>query len=500
MMNERLERLQHVHERVTNAEELRGSGQLDKAAAILVPLSEKQPDCWGVVYTLALVRYDQRDFPTACSLLVKADFLNPDDALTLAMLGRTCLALRDMWRAERYISAAVTLDPQDVAVRLAVAARLQAEGQYDLAVEAFRAILAICPNDLDMAIGLGSCLRASGHAAEAAALLDPLVSRNRLVVLQELARLPYGISTVDLLAEAAKFPRPDDPSRHEVEMALAFVCAEVLHKAGRTTEACAAIRDANVRVLAGTGFDPARHRKGTRTAEVDLATDLARLPVAEPDPAVPISLFVLGTSRSGKTTLEGLLTSHPSVYAGGENHYLSAAVSTSLQAAGFLPETNLACLPIQLQDEFRRRYWLAWRRRAGAAKVFVTTAPGFIHQAARLAAILPNVRFALIGRNADDVRFRMLLKRYANGYLYASDAVAARDHIDSYARLADLLAEARPGMVHRISYEAMIADPEAVRAGLLGFLGLSDAGLAPSPQLPDDRGAAAPYASLLAGG
>ena len=78
--------------------------------------------------------------------------------------------------------------------------------------------------------------------------------------------------------------------------------------------------------------------------------------------------------------------------------------------------------------------------------------------------------------------------------------MAARDHIDSYARLADLLAEARPGMVHRISYEAMIADPEAVRAGLLGFLGLSDAGLAPSPQLPDDRGAAAPYASLLAGG
>jgi hypothetical protein len=117
-----------------------------------------------------------------------------------------------------------------------------------------------------------------------------------------------------------------------------------------------------------------------------------------------------------------------------------------------------------------------------------------------LAAILPNVRFALIGRNADDVRFRMLLKRYANGYLYASDAVAARDHIDSYARLADLLAEARPGIVHRISYEAMIADPETTRAGLLGFLGLSDAGLAPAPQLPDDRGAAAPYASLLAGG
>lgn len=125
-----------------------------------------------------------------------------------------------------------------------------------------------------------------------------------------------------------------------------------------------------------------------------------------------------------------MLTSHPSVYAGGENNYLSAAGSASLQAAGFLPETNLACLPIQLQDAFRRRYWLAWRRRAGAAKVFVTTAPGFIHQAARLAAILPNVRFALIDRHADDVRFRMLLKRYANGNLHASDALAARNQFD----------------------------------------------------------------------
>ena len=117
-----------------------------------------------------------------------------------------------------------------------------------------------------------------------------------------------------------------------------------------------------------------------------------------------------------------------------------------------------------------------------------------------MAAILPNVGFALIDRNADDVWFRMLLKRYANGYLYASDGLAARDHIDSHARLADLLAEARPGMVHRISYEAMIADPETARAGLLGFVGLSDAGLAPAPLLPDDGGAAAPYASLLAGG
>lgn len=76
----------------------------------------------------------------------------------------------------------------------------------------------------------------------------------------------------------------------------------------------------------------------------------------------------------------------------------------------------------------------------------------------------------------------------------------ARDHVESYARLADLLAKARPELVHRISYEAMIANPEAARAGLLGFLGLSDAGFAQAPLLPDDRGVAAPYAALLAHG
>lgn len=499
-MDRRLARLQHVHERVTTAEDLRLTGQPAAAAAILGPLAEQHADCWGVIYTFALVRYDQRDFRAACSLLIKADFLNPDDPLTLAMLGRTCLALRDMVRAERYISAAGVIDPQDVAVRMAVAAWLQAEGQYDLAIEGFRAILAMCPDDLDMAIGLGTCLRASGRFVEAAAMLDPLVGRNRLAVLQELARLPRGVSTVDLLAEAARFPRPDDPSRHEVDTALAFVRAEALHKAGRTAEAWAAIRDANTRVLAGTGFDPARHQQDTRAAEADLAADLARLPVAKPNSEVPVSLFVLGPSRSGKTTLERLLTPHPDVCAGGENICLSGAVRTSLQAAGFLPETSLSCLPTQLHDDFRRRYWRALRRRAGVAGVFVTTAPGLIHQAARVPALLPNVRFVLIGRDADDVRFRMLLKRYANGNLHASDAVAARNHIESYARLADLLAEARPGLVHRMSYEAMIADPEAARARLLGFLGLSDAGLAPAQMLPDDRGVATPYAALLAGG
>lgn len=56
MMDRRLARLQHVHERVTAAEDLRLTGQLAEAAAALGPLAEQHADCWGVIYTLVLVR------------------------------------------------------------------------------------------------------------------------------------------------------------------------------------------------------------------------------------------------------------------------------------------------------------------------------------------------------------------------------------------------------------------------------------------------------------
>jgi hypothetical protein len=143
----------------------------------------------------------------------------------------------------------------------------------------------------------------------------------------------------------------------------------------------------------------------------------------------PFSLFIIGASRSGKTTLERLVGTLPRTKRGYEGRLVERAVKRASQLSGLLTLTNPNDLPQSLDDEFRRFYLEELRDVASGAKIFTNTHPGMIHGAGRIAAALPNSRFVFVKRDPNDIALRILGKKYKSGNHYAYDIKTVFDYM-----------------------------------------------------------------------
>ena len=140
---------------------------------------------------------------------------------------------------------------------------------------------------------------------------------------------------------------------------------------------------------------------------------------------------------------------------------METAVRRTFQAAGLLTHRMFAELPSRLDSECREIYLEELARRAGSAAVFTNTHPARLHDAARVAAAIPNVRFILIKRNLEDNILRIYMQKYTVGHADSYDLKAIREGLAWYHEMIDLLAAKLPDIARVITYEDMVADPPA---------------------------------------
>ena len=104
------------------------------------------------------------------------------------------------------------------------------------------------------------------------------------------------------------------------------------------------------------------------------------------------------------------------------------------------------------------------KRRAGTAAVFTNTDPDRILEAAKFAQIIPNVRFAFLKRNPEDLTLRIFMKKYASGNAHAYDLAAIRRYISWYHQFIDqFLAAKFPKISLVVQYEDLIENPAKIR-------------------------------------
>jgi hypothetical protein len=218
---------------------------------------------------------------------------------------------------------------------------------------------------------------------------------------------------------------------------------------------------------------------------------------APADTQRPISLFILGPSRSGKTTMERLMTAFEGVKPGYENPIVENAIRRTFQGAGLLTRGFFEMLPPQLYPQCREIYLEELGRRAGSARVFTNTHPARISDAPLIASVFPNVRLLFIKRDLEDTVLRIYFSRYTAGNAYAYDLAAAREHVLWYHQMIDLMAAKLPGLVRIVRYEDMIADPSSALRVAAELCGLPMPNKLPGP-LGDDRGCAEPYRQFMA--
>jgi tetratricopeptide (TPR) repeat protein len=492
--------LRATREQLQQAEQLRLRGELDRARAICEPLVARHADYFGALHTLGMIYADKGNFPMALGLLVRAAMLNPRSWTTLTALSGIYLRLGAGEMAAHTLEQARSIKPQDAGILMTLGEIYRERREYELARNAYREALALEPDMDAAAVGLGASCNDLGQYEEAAQVFEGFIRRGirSLGMLFELNLVPLSLVSVDILDEVGKVVRGQGEDQTDFEASVAFIRAAWLDKTSRHAEAWQQLVPAN----------EAMHR--ARQAELRDLTGLQHASLASLREAAlevaagsagdgkrTISLFILGPSRSGKTSLETLLGTLDGVKRGYENPIVENAVRRTFQSAGFLNTADFAALPAQFYALCRDIYLDDLARRTGPARVFTNAHPAHIHNVGRIAAALPDARFIFVKRSLEDNALRIYMRKYKVGNPYAYDLKSIREHLAWYHQMIDLLVAKLPGISRVIHYEDMVADPAAALRAAAELCGLP-AAEGRLPTLGDDRGCAAPYRELMA--
>jgi tetratricopeptide (TPR) repeat protein len=368
--------------------------------------------------------------------------------------------------------------------------------EFELARDTLRQALTLDAGLHVAAIELGLCYSQLGQHVEAAEVFEGLLKRGvrSLEVLFAINQLPPSLVRIDVLDQLDKLVPDPDADKAEFDNATAFIRATALDKLGRHAEAWDILVPANRKVFQHKQEELAELAERRRRCIAQLRQNPIQ---AKGDSKGTISLFIVGASRAGKSTMEWLVSALDGVKRGYEHAIVQIAVRRAFQRAGLLTSSRFEILPPALEPACRELYLEELERRAGPAKVFTNTSPECVFDARRIAGVFPNVRFILVKRNLDDTLLRIYMRKYASGNAYAFDLNAIREHLTWYDELIDALARTFPDISRVIRYEDMVAEPSAARRLVADLCGLSVTDV-PLTSIGDDRGCAEPYRQFIA--
>ena len=493
------ERIKDAYRRLSEADKLRKSGKLSAAIRQFESLIEEFPDYAAALHMLGLAHMARQNYWAALSLFMRAAMLNPDDWAILGSLSQAYLSLGANEMASHTLERARAVKGDDPEIDYTIGLIYERQREYELAVDALdRSVDRKSDNPMAY-YALGRCLVHLGDLKRAAAAFDRCHELNPewLQPVSAMAQLPEGLARFDVSSalKAASADKSEDVDT--IKIRTAFAKANLLHREGRYDEAWAELEKANG-PPAARYEEPISNRANMRKAAVDMAKSLRPAnPLPSDDPDLPVSLFILGTSRSGKTTLERILGELPGVKRGYENPIIDNTVRSTSQSAGILTINNLVGLPEFLDQRFAEAYSKDLRRRAEASKVFTNTNPGRIDEVGRLINTVPNMRFVFIKRDHADTALRIYMKHYReDSNVYAYDLQSTFAEITWYHQMIDIWQNSFSKHCLTVEYEDMVADPAAMVRRIASFCGLQaeSVGIA---AIGDDRGCAAGYSAHL---
>lgn len=450
------------------------------------------PDYVAALQTLGLVLAEQNDHAGALAPLSKAVMLCPVDWKLLTALSATNLKLRNTNAAMIHLDLARKLNPGDPHIWLLLGEAHRQERDYEAAVVALRQCLAADPSIGEAKRLLAECLNQMGESGEAAALLGQMVSEGKagITTLSLLINLPYRLIDFDVLAALDKIEnRTTSLSQERVRYLAAFVRGWVFDGRANHAEAWDQLVLANsLKRRAGEyAADTANRARLLATAR-----SLDNNPVRAGDPGLPVSLFITGPSRAGKTTLERLVGLLPDTRRGYENGIVEKAVRETTQLSGTITRGTINSLSPSLDGLFAERYAKLLSQKAQGARLFTITHPGGLKDVIRLSAAVPNCRFVFMRRRRDDLAFRIYQKSYMEGNAYAYDLGSIGEYIDWAYEFIELLHARYPRTTLIVDYEDMIEDPGSTLASVAALCGVAlPDGDVPRPG--DDRDCSRPY-------
>jgi tetratricopeptide (TPR) repeat protein len=368
-------------------------------------------------------------------------------------------------------------DPENPAYRNLKAAALGRIGEYEQAIGLYRAVLQNQPRQPKVWMSLGHALKTVGRQPEAVEAY-----RRSLALAPQLGEAWWSLANLktvrfspeDVAAMDAQLARTDltDEDRFHLEFAL----GKAREDAGDHAASFAHYARGN-----------ALRRQGL-TYEADETSDQVRRARALFTPAfldaragqgclAPDPVFVVGLPRAGSTLVEQILSSHSQVEGTQE---LPDIIALARRLGGRVRRASEGCYPEalgELSADALRALGEEYLERARPHRklgrpFFIDKMPNNWAHVGLILLALPNARIVDARRHPLGCGFSAFKQHFARGQGFTYDLTDIGRYYADYVALMAHFDAVRPGRVHRVIYEAMVADPEAETRALLDYCGL----------------------------
>ena len=387
------------------------------------------------------------------------------------------VALYRQTRAAEALAEAETLlesDPRHPGYRNLQAAALGQLGEYDRAISVFETLLADFPVQPKGWMSYGHALKTVGRQADAV-----LAYRRAIDLSPGLGEAWWSLANLktfrftggDLEAMRVALQREDLPE--EDRFHLDFALGKALEDAGQDEAAFAAYARGNALRRTRLDYDADethRHVVRSRALFTPGFWEARRgWGCSAPDP-----VFILGLPRAGSTLVEQILASHSQVEGTME---LPDMPAIAKRLGGRLRRDQDSAYPdvlAELDADACRALGEEYLARTSPQRK--TSRPFFIDKMTNnfahvglIRLILPRARIIDARRHPLSCGFSAFKQHFARGQAFTYDL---KDLGRYYADYVDLMAHfdaVLPGHVHRVTYERMVADPEAEVRALLAY-------------------------------
>lgn len=393
----------------------------------------------------------------------EAAALRPDEARLLWEAARFHVASGDVAAALGAAEALARRYPQAAQAHQFQGSVLKRASRFDDAIASFRRALRLGggPAPGTIRVNLALCLMQIDDAAAARALLVDMLSGEAdaaewPAVIEALSRLPRDMLDEDVRGRIAARAATLDATAIGP-----FTRARLALAVGDEDAAFADLRRGKA-ALADT-------RAAERAAwQETLAPAIASLrdwePSAPPSPlpgsATPI--FLIGPSRSGKSTIEALLADTGHVVRGQEGFRPRSAMAhgRAVQAGAETPRLSETCF-------FSDRAVAD----AGATAIALSS-PRILDAVPALADSFAWGVFILCHRDRAETRADIFARDYRHGNAYSDDLDSIDTYLAHMSAALDVIAGKIPDRCLRVGYEDLVAAPDATLVRICAFAGL----------------------------
>jgi len=193
--------------------------------------------------------------------------------------------------------------------------------------------------------------------------------------------------------------------------------------------------------------------------------------------ASELPVFVLGTTRSGTTLTEQIISSHPLAFGAGELTYLGGQFEVytrgRIEGSRNIPDAIQQLRPADI-SELAGQYLSALRKICPDENILRITdkMPGNFNHVGYIAMLFPNARIIHTRRNPLDACLSIYFQAFANEHRYAFNLENLGYWYLDYLRLMEHWNSVLGEKMLNIRYEDMVNDFEKSAGILIGFCGL----------------------------